>query len=87
MLKKIKIPMTFTFELSNGLFEINGIMNSLDAESMRRAGTSILKGFSKYTYFINEVKIKKHTRIRTRVNASKEPKVLSNLNTKLTYST
>ena len=49
MLRKIKIPMTFTFELSNGLYDNKGNILLLDDLEMLRAGVVVVKGFSKYT--------------------------------------
>ena len=93
--------MSFTFELSNGLFDVNHTIHKLNQAEMNRAGVSILKGFFRYIVFMNQVKIrningngyqnlkkiKKHTRIKTKNNASKQKKVLSVANQKMAYST
>ena len=49
MLWNIKIPMTYTFEISNGLYETKEEKNGqLTKEKMMDSGRAIFKGFCRY---------------------------------------
>jgi hypothetical protein len=48
MLYKHRVPMSYTFELSNGQYEGDGGLQPLTLEDMRRAGRLVMQGFGKF---------------------------------------
>jgi hypothetical protein len=49
MLWKLKIPMVYTFEVSNGMYETKNKENILLTEKiLLEAGSTVMKGFFKY---------------------------------------
>lgn len=52
MIRRQGVPMTFTFEVSNGLYALtNELEATFDLPSLHRAGSLILQGFSEYSAF------------------------------------
>lgn len=48
MFMKMKIPMVFTFELSNGLYQINEIDKFLSRKTILQSGAALIEGMCRY---------------------------------------
>jgi hypothetical protein len=67
MLWKVKVPMTFTFEVSNGLYESKETRNTpLRENILREAGETMLQGF--FRFFQLELKLPS-IKIRAKVDS------------------
>ena len=48
MLWKLKIPMVYTFEVSNGMYESKKVDTLLNTKILLEAGQAVMKGLFKY---------------------------------------
>lgn len=76
MIRKQAVPMTFTFEVSNGLYSLTKQLESaFDRASLHRAGTVIFQGLSEYSsFYLRELDTKSAARLS--LNLSKKQPVL-----------
>lgn len=73
MIRKEAVPMTYTFEVSNGLYSLTKELESpFDLASLHRAGIIIFQGLSEYSsFYLRELDTKSAARLS--LNLSKKP--------------
>ena len=75
MLRKENIPMTFTFEISNGLYSLTKELEStFDLASLHRAGRVIFQGLSEYSiFYLRELDTKSTARLSLNLSKKATP--------------
>lgn len=72
MLWKMRIPFTFTFEISNGIYDLSDKKgNCIDRDILLRAGSSILAGLMRYCRLEMKIPQVAQAKIDTGINKRK----------------